>query len=168
MKTKLLGYLAIALFIAGVFACKENDQEKLRRIELERLDEYVRDNNLQDYRKPSGLYYKELAPGVGDTINPGDQVQIYYSTWALSDTIYHIDETEGYSEGYRYEPYTFVVGSGTAIDGLEEAATYMQKGTKAKLVIPSELAYGQRGSSIITGFTTVIMEVEVYKVFPAQ
>jgi len=33
-------------------------------------------------------------------------------------------------------------------------------------VLPSELAYGQNGTTGISGFTTLLMEVEVYKVYP--
>jgi FKBP-type peptidyl-prolyl cis-trans isomerase len=44
----------------------------------------------------------------------------------------------------------------------------MKKGTKASLVIPSELAYGQTGTYGVGGFTTLLMEVEVYKVFPVE
>jgi FKBP-type peptidyl-prolyl cis-trans isomerase len=78
-----------------------------------------------------------------------------------------IDQTNGYLLGQRYEPLEYVVGAGSVIAGLEEASTYMQKGTKANLVIPSELAYGQNGSSGVSGFSTLLMEVEVYKIYPA-
>lgn len=167
MRKRIFYSLTLAILIVTIFACKENSQERLRRIELENLDKYVQDNNLQEYRKSSGLYYIELEEGVGDAINLGDRIQIFYSTRTLVDS-FLVDETEGYTDGYRYEPYEFVVGNGIAIDGLEEAATYMQKGTKANLIIPSELAYGQNGTTYLPGFTTLLMQVEVYKVFPAQ
>ena len=152
----------------GIFSCgDDNSLEELRKNELALLDEYMLANYPGVEPKPSGLYYIEEVKGSGDTIALGDQVQIYYATWLIDSTL--IDETNGYLQGLRYEPFTVNVGSGTAIAGLEEALTYMQKGTVANLVINSELAYGQngntQGSPPVPGFTTLLMQVEVYKVY---
>ena len=155
--------IAASLF---VFSCDKNDLGKLREIELEKLDDFIKANYPDIIPKPSGLFYIETVTGTGDTIKSGDRVQMFYSTWTIDSLL--IDETNGYAEGQRFEPFEFIVGSGDAIKGLEEAATYMQPGTKASLVIPSELAYGQNGSSGVAGFTTLLMEVEVYKVYPLE
>ena len=162
-------FFTIAAF--GIFSCgDDNSLEELRKNELALLDEYIQTNYPDVEPKPSGLYYIEEVKGSGDTIVPGDQVQIYYATWLIDSTL--IDETNGYLAGHRFEPYTVVVGSGNAIAGLEEALTYMQKGTVAKLVINSELAYGQNGNTssvpYVAGFTTLLMQVEVYKVYKAN
>jgi len=156
--------LAFIVLLIAVFSCKENSLEKLRQNELEKLDNYLQENFPDLQRRPSGLYYMEVEQGTGDTIQPGDRVQVFYSTWTIDSIL--IDETEGYTSGHKYDPYEFVVGSGSAISGLEEATTLMQKGTKAHLIIPSELAYGQNGSLSVPGFTTLLMEVEVYKIYP--
>ena len=170
-----------AFFVVGIvafFACNDGiDYEKLRREELAILKEYINQNHPDAESTSSGLYYIELEEGiVEDTIKPGDRVQVYYATWVLdkvNDTLKTnpVDQSIGYLEGHRYEPMNFIVGSGsTNIAGLEEGITYMNPGTKGKLVINSELAFGQRGStSIGVGmFKTLIMEIEVYKVFPLE
>lgn len=148
----------------------DNSLTELRNNELALLDEYMTENYPDVEAKPSGLYYIEEVKGTGDSIEVGDQVQIYYATWLIDSTL--IDQSEGYIAGHRYEPYTVNVGSGTSITGLEEALTYMQKGTVANLVINSELAYGQNGNSssipYVPGFSTLLMQVEVYKVFKAN
>lgn len=156
--------LTFIILLVAIFSCKENSLEKLRQSELEKLDNYLQENFPDLQRRPSGFYYMEVEQGTGDTIQPGDRVQIFYSTWTIDSIL--IDETEGYTSGHKYDPYEFIVGSGSAISGLEEAATLMQKGTKAHLIIPSELAYGQNGSVGVPGFTTLLMEVEVYKIYP--
>jgi hypothetical protein len=51
---------------------------------------------------------------------------------------------------------------------LHEALTYMKKGSKAVLVFNSALGFGQYGSYNVGGFRSIIMELEVYKVFPAN
>ena len=154
---------ALALFLS---CNKDNDLGKLRAIELEKLDEFIQANYPNVEAKPSGLYYYEVKAGQGDTIKTGDVVQIFYSTWTIDSVL--IDETSGYSLGHRFEPYEFIVGAGDAITGLEEGANYMQPGTIANLVIPSELAYGQNGTTGVAGFTTLLMQVEVYKVYPVN
>jgi FKBP-type peptidyl-prolyl cis-trans isomerase FkpA len=167
-KKQVFKVLFFAIAAIGIFSCgNDNSLEELRNNELAKLDEYMLANYPDVEPKPSGLYYIEEVKGTGDTIKLGDQVQIYYATWLIDSTL--IDETNGYLRGLRYEPFTVNVGSGNAIAGLEEALTYMQKGTVANLVINSELAYGQngntQGSPPVAGFTTLLMQVEVYKVY---
>ena len=166
MKRIALFVPVLLIAIITIFSCDNNDLGKLRRIELEELDAFIQSNYPDVQQKPSGLYYIETVAGTGDSIKLGDRVQIFYSTWTIDSLL--IDETSGFSQGYRYDPFEFVVGSGGAIAGLEEAATYMKPGTRASLVIPSELAYGQNGSASVGGFTTLLMEVEVYKVYPSE
>lgn len=155
----------LLIAIVALFSCgKDNSLEKLRKNELELLDAFIQENYPDSLPRPSGLYYIEEFEGNGDSlIVPGDKVQVFYAKWTVDSTL--LDETSGYTAGYRFEPYEFIVGAGTAIAGLEEAATYMQKGTIASLVIPSELAYGQNGTYGIPAFTTLLMHVEVYKIY---
>ena len=158
-----LPFLVIAAI--AFFSCDNNDLGKQRKVELERLDEFIQNNYSDSLPKASGLYYIELQAGnVEDTIHAGDRVQIFYATWTIDSTL--VDQTNGYLLDQRYEPFEFTVGAGDAIQGLEEAVTYMHPGGKANLVIPSELAYGQNGTYGVAGFTTLLMQVEIYKVYP--
>jgi FKBP-type peptidyl-prolyl cis-trans isomerase len=173
MKHVLTG-LILTAFAVGFLACgNDNSLEELRKNELAILDEYIQTNYPDLEPTKTGLYYIEEVKGTGDTIVPGDRIQVFYATWLIDSTL--IDESDkpnGYTSGYRFEPLEFVVGAGTVISGLEEAATYMQLGTVSKLVINSELAYGQNGNTYgnppVSGFTTLLMEVEVYKVYRAN
>lgn len=167
---KQLTTALFAIFAAvAIFSCDDNSLEKQRKNELELLDAYLQENYPDAEPKLSGLYYIEEVKGTGDTIKAGDRVQIFYATWRLSDGEL-IDESNGYTDGYRFEPLEFVVGRGSVISGLDEAMTYMQKGTIANLVIDSGLAYGQNGNyngtPPVGAFTSLLMRVEVYKVFP--
>ncbi len=168
---KIIAGLILVVFAVGFFSCeKDNSLEALRNKELALLDEYMQANYPDAEPTRSGLYYIEEVKGTGDTIVPGDKIQIFYATWFIDSTL--IDETNGYTNGYRFEPMEFIVGAGTAIAGLEEAATYMQKGTVANLVINSGLAYGQNGNTygdpMVPGFTTLLMQVEVYKIIKSN
>ena len=166
VKKYLLSAIIIASLAFGIFSCKDdNSLEQLRKNELALLDDYMAINYPDAEPTRSGLYFIEEVKGEGDTIVPGDVVQIYYATWFIDSTL--IDQTNGYIDGYRFEPFQVTVGTGSAIQGLEEALTYMQKGGVANLVINSQLAYGQNGSTgnpPVPGFTTLLMQVEVYKI----
>ncbi len=170
--------LILAVAIVAVFSCKkDNSYEKLRKNELALLDTYIQENYKDSVPRPSGLYYFEVAEGTGDsTIVPGDRVQIFYAVWTIDSLLK--DETNGYTDGYRYEPLEFTVkpagqlssSSATTLDetpGLHEAITYMKNGTVADLIMPSEIAYGQNGNIYygISGFETLLVHVEVYKIF---
>jgi FKBP-type peptidyl-prolyl cis-trans isomerase len=156
----ILASVAVAFFACG----DDNSLEELRQNELETLDKFITEHYPNVDPKESGLYFIETIAGVGDSLKPGDRVQVFYSTWTIDSVL--IDESQGYNEGHRFEPLEFIVSAGGVITGLDEAATYMQPGTISNLVLPSELAYGQNGSTGVAGFTTLLMEVEVYKVYP--
>lgn len=164
---KLIAVILIVTASVAFFACnKDNSLEELRKNELELLDQFIDENFPGEEPYPSGLYYFEKVKGSGDTIKPGDRVQVFYATWTIDSIL--VDQSSGYVEGHRFDPLEFVVGTGQVISGLDEAITYMQPETVGNLVAPSELAYGQNGSGIIPGFTTLLMEVEVYKVYPLE
>lgn len=169
MKRILTGLL-LAFFAVAFFACKENDLEKQRENELKKLNEFIRTHYSELERRPSGLYYIKLEEGSGDSIQIGDRVQLFYDLWTLDST--YVTGTG------RYEQVEITVFPPTQLSssaqyakntlGLHEALTYMKEGGKSKLIMPSELAFGQYGSYGLPGFTSVIMEVEVYKVYPAE
>jgi len=162
--------LILTFFAVAFFACKENDFEKQRENELKKLDEFIRNNYPELDRNPSGLYYQEQEKGTGDTIKIGDQVQFFFDLWNL-DSVY-------IGGSGRYEPVEVRVEHPTNLSSspasvrnilaLHEALTYMQKGTKSLLIFDSQLGFGQYGASGVGGFTPLMMEVEVYKVYPAE
>ncbi|MDR2909819.1 MAG: FKBP-type peptidyl-prolyl cis-trans isomerase [Bacteroidales bacterium] len=160
MKKVIFSGIFLLVAVAVFFSCKEDFYKKSRNLELKELKEYITKNYPDIEPKASGLYFIEKQKGYGDTIKLGDRVQIFYTTMALDSFVF--DETG------VYEPYEVIVGSTTNILGLNEGLTYMQPGAKASLIINSELAYESVGSGLIPSFATLLMDVEVYKVFPLQ
>ena len=65
----------------------------------------------------------------------------------------------------RGRPIDFVLGMGQVIKGWDEAFLTMKEGGQARLIIPSDLAYGKKGySNIILPYSTLVFEVELLEV----
>jgi FKBP-type peptidyl-prolyl cis-trans isomerase FkpA len=100
----------------------------------------------------TGLIYRELRPGTGPSPRPADTVRVNYR-----GTL--VDGTEFDSSYSRNEPAEF--GLDHVIPCWTEGLQKMKVGGKAKLVCPSELAYGDKGRPSIPGGAALIFEVEL-------
>ncbi len=101
----------------------------------------------------SGLQYEVLRTGEGETPKLTDQVTTHYHGTLVSGEVFD-------SSVERGEPATFPVNG--VIPGWVEALQLMPVGSKWKLAVPSELAYGERGAGPQIGpHTTLIFEVEL-------
>ncbi len=105
---------------------------------------------------PSGLQYKILTEGKGKSPKEADTVSTNYR-----GTL--IDGTEFDSSARRGQPATFGVKG--VIKGWTEALQLMKEGSKWQIFIPSDLAYGERGSGAQIGpNATLIFEVELLSI----
>ncbi|WP_165041770.1 FKBP-type peptidyl-prolyl cis-trans isomerase [Dysgonomonas sp. ZJ709] len=102
---------------------------------------------------PSGLQYEILKKGEGKTPVATDQVKCHYHGTLIDGTVFD-------SSVQRGTPATF--GVNQVIPGWVEALQLMPVGSKWKLFIPSELAYGEAGAGqSIEPNSTLVFEVEV-------
>jgi FKBP-type peptidyl-prolyl cis-trans isomerase FklB len=105
---------------------------------------------------PSGLQYKIIQEGKGESPKATDTVTVNYR-----GTL--IDGTEFDSSYKRGQPATFPVNG--VIKGWTEALQMMKGGAKWELYIPSDLAYGERGAGNLIGPNAVlIFEVELVSI----
>jgi FKBP-type peptidyl-prolyl cis-trans isomerase FklB len=108
---------------------------------------------------PDGLQYSVITNGTGPLPSATDTVTVNYR-----GTL--IDGTEFDSSYKRGQPASFPVGG--VIHGWTEALQKMPVGSKWKLFIPSELAYGEPGRPGIPPSSTLIFEVELLSIQPPQ
>jgi FKBP-type peptidyl-prolyl cis-trans isomerase len=99
-----------------------------------------------------------LVIGTGAEAATGNLVKVHY-TGTLEDG------TKFDSSLDRGEPFEFPIGQGQVIKGWEEGVVGMKVGGKRKLVIPSDLGYGDAGSPPkIPGGATLVFEIELLEV----
>ena len=105
---------------------------------------------------PSGLQYEVLTEGSGKKPGLGSSVTTHYHGTLINGTVFD-------SSYQRGQPATFPVNG--VIAGWTEALQLMGEGSKYRLYIPSDLAYGKRGAGRdIPGDTALIFDVELLKV----
>jgi len=104
----------------------------------------------------SGIYYNISVKGKGENAKPNDLLSVHYS-------LQLIDGSEIDSSFTRGAPIEFTCGVGQVIKGWDEAMQLLNKGSKARLVIPSELGYGSMGAGngVIPPNATLIFDVEL-------
>jgi len=102
---------------------------------------------------PSGLQYEVLVAGNGAKPTSAQSVKCHYHGTLIDGTVFD-------SSVLRGEPATF--GVGQVIKGWVEALQLMEVGSKWKLFIPFELAYGAQGAGQqIAPYSTLVFEVEL-------
>ena len=104
---------------------------------------------------PSGLEYRDLIVGTGEDARIGATAIVHYTGWLL-------DGTKFDSSVDRGTPFEFVIGRGQVIKGWDEGVGSMNVGGKRELIIPPDLAYGDRGAGgVIPPGATLKFEVEL-------
>ena len=106
----------------------------------------------------SGLQYTEVQAGSGPVPQAGDIVSVHYTGTLTNGVVFD-------SSYQRNEPLSFPLGAGMVIPGWDEGIGLMHQGGKARLTIPPELAYGERGAGgVIPPNATLIFDVELVDV----
>jgi FKBP-type peptidyl-prolyl cis-trans isomerase len=130
----------------------------LKKKEDESLSKYLQSNNITAPPTPSGIYFLETEKGKGMKIDSGVMVKIQF-------TVSLIDGKQIFSTHERAEPIEFEYGKRFDTKGLEEAVAMMTKGGKAKVIVPSALAFGEQGrGTLVPAFSTLLYDVEIVDV----
>jgi len=130
------------------------EQENAAKNELSILEKYLSDNNITTEPEASGLIIIVQEEGKGDIPRSGQTVTVNYTGMVLDGTVF--DSSTG------REPFEFVLGQGQVIRGWDEAISKLKVGSKARVIITSNLAYGdQQTGPVITPFSTLIFDIEL-------
>ncbi|RKF03168.1 cyclophilin family peptidyl-prolyl cis-trans isomerase [Tenacibaculum lutimaris] len=153
-----VGDAAEAFNAVEAFRTFEGAREK-REAEAKAKQKELLDQVAAGYDEtPSGLRYKILQNGDGKQATKGAMVSVHYKGQLLDGTVFD-------SSYKRKQPIDFAIGVGQVIPGWDEGIQLLKVGDKARLVIPSDLAYGAQGAGgVIPPNATLIFDVELMNV----
>ena len=148
----------------------EEDQIKGEAEEAMRLEAYMKDNRITAKPNADGIYTIATTAGRGATVATGKTVVLNYTGSFLDGKVFDTSledvakEHDVFNAMRTYEPLSFLIGSGQMIPGIELGVTGLRVGTKARLIIPSNMAYGGRPDPTIPAFSTLVFDVEILEV----
>jgi FKBP-type peptidyl-prolyl cis-trans isomerase FkpA len=136
----------------------EMQMAEAQSVEKEQMQEYIEENNITAQPTETGMYYVEHKKGSGPKPQEGDKVKVHYTGMLL-------DGTKFDSSVDRGQPFEFTLGVGQVIRGWDEGIAMMNVGSEATFILPSHMAYGERGAgSDIPPFAPLVFEVELLDV----
>lgn len=152
----------LAILAVIIVAC--NPAKKYEEEERSLIQDFVSTNNITVSPDADGIYYVEVTAGTGELIQKGDSVGVRYSGSFLTGKQFD-NNLEADT------PFRFVVGTPYIIEGWSLALVKMKMGSKAKVIMPSAVAYGSVGFgtydyygnyyTIIPGYSPLLFEMEV-------
>lgn len=129
-------------------------------------DDVVKDaNELEKALKESfsldgellNLVVDDVRIGTGASVKDGDKVTVHYVGTLQDGTRFD----SSYDRG---EPFFFTVGKGSVIQGWEKGLVGMKVGGQRILVIPGDMAYGNRQVGVIPANATLVFAIELLKI----
>jgi FKBP-type peptidyl-prolyl cis-trans isomerase FkpA len=126
--------------------------------EQELIDDYIglySDSTHLSVQHLNGIYFIELGQGTGETYpGEGDIARLYYRGTFTDGRVF--DSNTGGNT------LNITIGGKSVIPGFEEGVKLMKEEGRARIVLPSSLAYGPAGSGAsIPGYTPLVFEVEL-------
>lgn len=146
--------------------------ETLKQAEEGKLANYVSKNKLDPKKTDSGLQYIVKEEGTGNKAVVGDTVVVNYTGTLVSGKIFDTNDAElakkenTFNPMRQYEPIRFRVGHDPVIQGWTEGLQLLNKGSKATLLVPSSIGYGERGGGSIPPYAPLIFDVELVDIIP--
>jgi FKBP-type peptidyl-prolyl cis-trans isomerase FklB len=133
-------------------------QAKAGEVKIEEGEKFLAENGKRKEvtSLESGLQYEIITSGEGPKPTLNDQVTTHYHGTLIDGTVFDSSVDRG-------QPATFPVSG--VIKGWTEALQLMPVGSKWRLYVPYNLAYGEKGASAQIGpYTTLIFDVELLKI----
>jgi FKBP-type peptidyl-prolyl cis-trans isomerase len=121
----------------------------------ERADAYLEATN--DNGKVERMVIEDIKVGEGAEVKIGDTVAVHYIGTLQNGTEFDNSKKRG-------TPFEFKVGGGQVIKGWDEGLIGMKVGGNRVLVIPPEMAYGEKGIGPIPGNATLVFAIELIEI----
>ena len=131
------------------------------------LADFIAKNNAKATKTNKGVYVELLQAGTGALIDTNSFVKVMYKGKTLTGVMFdtNMDTSKGHTDPLTVNLTNDKNLGNGVIPGLENGLLGLQKGAKAKIYIPSGLAYGARGASADIGpNTNLIFEIEILEI----
>lgn len=147
-------YSIVGLIIGSftlLFSCNKGlSPEEQMEEDIAIIEKYLQDNNLTAEETSSGLHYIVEQQGTGNHPTATDDVHVRYRGYFTDGDVFDESDASG---------ITFNLQS--VIQGWTEGIPKFKEGGEGVLLIPSALAYGEKGSGSIPPNTVLIFDVEL-------
>jgi len=161
-------FLAFDVRLIDIETKLEKELNEQARLEERRAQEpidlqnYLTANNINSEPVEGGIYFVSEVKGAGKAPAQGEMISIHLS-------VNLIDGSKVFSSLDRGEPIEFEFGKKFDTEGLEKGIALMHKGGKAKIIVPSELAYGaERRGNLVDSYSTIVYDVELVSIRSAD
>jgi FKBP-type peptidyl-prolyl cis-trans isomerase len=161
-----IGIMALALFLLRIDSQTEllssiDSETQAAKVITASEDADVLKKTLSNSLSASGkvqdLIIDDVVLGEGDAVVEGDTIVVHY--------IGTLENGQQFDNSYiKGTPYTVTVGAGTVIKGWDQGLLGMKKGGQRILVIPAELAYGNKAVGPIPANSTLVFSVELIEI----
>lgn len=111
---------------------------------------------------PAAVEILELGPGSGAPLARGQTAVVQYTGWLYDSSAADHKGRQFDSSSNTGQPFRFVVGAGQVIKGWDQGVLGMSAGSRRRLTIPADLAYGDGGAGgVIPPGATLVFDVEL-------
>ena len=146
--------LWLVFFLIVMTSCSLETYTTRKNNANQEILSYLIENKIDVKPNTSGLVYIPIDEGEGDTPQLGDKVAFHYKGYYLNGEVFD----SSYDKSY---PLIVEIGNGMIINGLEESLLMMNKGAKAKVIIPFYLAYDDMDNAPVPPYSNLIFELEM-------
>lgn len=140
--------------------------ERKKEEEIQTIQNYLAKNNISAEKSPKGVFVDIQEQGSGAKVDSGKAVHVMYTGQTFGGKVFdsNRDTTFGHTD-----PFVFVVGRRGAIEGWDDGLRLLNEGGKARMYIPSMLAYGPNApqGAPFKAYENLIFDVEVVDVTDA-
>jgi len=146
--------------------------DNLKGAEEGKMANYIAKNKLDPKTTDSGLKYVVKEEGSGTKPAVGDTVVVNYTGSLVTGKVFDTNDAElarknnKFNPMRQYEPLRFRVGHDPVIQGWTEGLQLLNKGSKATLLVPSNIGYGERGGGEIPPYAPLVFDVELVDIIP--
>jgi FKBP-type peptidyl-prolyl cis-trans isomerase len=141
------------------------ESDKMKSAQIVALEEFLKKENVTGYIKtPKGAFVKIETEGTGLKADSGNAVTVSYTGKLKNGNVFDSNTDSAFG---HVQPFEFVVGTGSVIEGWDDGIRYFREGGQGKIYVPSMLGYGGNSQGDkLPAYSDLIFDIKILKVKP--